>query len=103
MSSFIVAYTGFAKSDITEIFEFIAQDSYLRAVDFRDRLEAKILSLAKSPFIGKFAKNERLAIDNTRVTVLPPYLIFYSVNTAQTTIYIERILHQARENIDWIF
>jgi len=103
MSKYNIAYTATAKKDLVGIFEFVADYNYNFAVELRKTLDEKILLLTKSPFLGRPATNLKIAIDNSRITFCKPYIIFYSVDTAQNIIYIESVMHEAQENLDWIY
>ena len=103
MAEFLISYTTTAKIQLNAIFDYAAAYSYSRALDLRKAIGDKLILLTKSPFIGKAATNVSIPIENSRVTVCKPYLIFYSVDLSQNVIYIESILHEAQENLDWIF
>lgn len=81
-----------ARSDLIEIWDYIADDSEARADAFIDRIDEVIRSLALSPYIGR--SREELA-EGLRSFPVERYVIFYRVATIG--IEIVRVLHGSRD------
>jgi len=81
-----------ARSDLTEIWSYIADDSIANADAFIDKLYETIKALASQPGVGR--RREELA---PGILSFPfgRYVIFYRTN--RDTIEIVRILHGARD------
>ncbi|MBI4124955.1 MAG: type II toxin-antitoxin system RelE/ParE family toxin [Deltaproteobacteria bacterium] len=90
MSSYY--FTPAAIRDLTEIYDFIAEDNTMAASRQLDAFEEKCQLLADSPGIGR--KREDLAND-LRSFPIGSYIIFYRLQN--THIQIIRILHAARD------
>jgi len=63
-----------ASADLSEIWEFIAGDSIVRADEFIDRIDAKFRALAAQPLMGR-ERNE--LAPGLRSFPMAPYVIFY--------------------------
>jgi toxin ParE1/3/4 len=81
-----------ASADLSEIWEFIAQENIERADAFVDRIDEKFRALAAQPFMGRERKELGPGI---RSIAMPPYVIFYE--TLPDGIMIVRVLHGARD------
>jgi toxin ParE1/3/4 len=81
-----------AKSDMAEIWNYIAVDSEARADEFIDLLDRKFQILAHSPRIGR--PRSELAED-LRSFVVGRYVIFYL--PLPNGIELVRVLHGARD------
>jgi toxin ParE1/3/4 len=81
-----------AQADLTEIWEFIAEDSESRADAFIDRLDQSLGALAANPLIGR-ARDE--LSPNLRSFPFGRYVIFYL--PLPDGIEIIRVLHGARD------
>jgi toxin ParE1/3/4 len=81
-----------ARSDLTEIWSYIADDSISNADAFIDKLYEAVKALASQPGVGR--RREELA---PGILSFPfgRYVIFYRTNS--DTIEIVRILHGARD------
>ena len=81
-----------ARSDLTEIWSYIADDSISNADAFIDKLHEAVKALASQPGVGR--RREELA---PGILSFPfgRYVIFYRTN--RDTIEIVRILHGARD------
>lgn len=86
-----------AKTDLDEIWLFIAQDNLEAADQFHDLLFSKFLTLAKQPLMGRARDDIRPSI---RAFPVGNYVIFYR----DTLEFVEvvRVLHGARD-IESIF
>jgi toxin ParE1/3/4 len=81
-----------AKSDLAEIWDYIADDSESQADNFIDTVDLKLLLLAEQPNMGR--AREELA-KNMRSFPIGRYVIFYLV--IPNGIQIVRVLHGARD------
>ena len=86
-----------ALSDLVEIWDYIADDSEVRADAFVATIDAKFQTLAKQPGIGRM--RDELAT-GLRSLPIGRYVIFYL--SQADGIEIIRVLHGARD-IDTIF
>jgi toxin ParE1/3/4 len=86
-----------AKSDLVEIWDYIADDSEARADAFVDMIDQKFLTLASNPGIGR--PRDELAED-LRSFAVGRYVIFY--RPIPEGVEIVRVLHGSRD-IDVLF
>jgi toxin ParE1/3/4 len=81
-----------AGADLSEIWEFIAEESVDRADAMIDRIDAKFQAIAAQPLMGRERKELAAGL---RSMPLAPYVIYYQVLT--DGIVIVRVLHGARD------
>ena len=81
-----------AEADISEIGDYIAEDSFAQADAFVDRLDRQLNLVAKEPFIGR--GREELA-PGLRSLPFGRYVIFY--RPIDEGIEVARVLHGARD------
>jgi len=81
-----------AKSDLVEIWDYIAEDSEARADSFLDRIDKKFGILAQRPAIGRL-RNE--LAESLRSFPVGRYIIFYI--PLSNGVEIVRVLHSARD------
>lgn len=81
-----------AQEDLTEIWEYIAEDGANRADAFIDRVDAKLRALAVQPMMGR-ARDELAA--GLRSFPIGRYVVFYEV--VMDGIALVRVLHSARD------
>ncbi len=81
-----------AKSDLVEIWNYIAEDSEARADAFIDRIDRKLKALAQHPGMGRL--RDELA-ENMRSFPVGRYVIFY--RPLSNGIAVVRVLHSARD------
>ena len=81
-----------AGEDLSEIWDYIADDSVAHADAFIDRIDAKLRILATQPLMGR--AREELA-PRLRSFPVERYVIFYEV--VPDGIAIVRVLHGARD------
>jgi toxin ParE1/3/4 len=81
-----------ASADLSDIWEFIAEDSVARADMFIDRIDAKFRALAAQPLMGR--ERPELA-PGLRSLSMAPYVIFYEPFAEGVTIV--RVIHGARD------
>ncbi len=86
-----------AKTDLVEIWDYIADDSEARADAFIESIDQTLHSLAEYPKIGRV--RDEIAI-NLRSFPIGRYVIFY--RKFSEGIEIVRVLHSARD-LDMIF
>jgi toxin ParE1/3/4 len=82
-----------ASADLSEIWEFIAQDNIERADAFIDRIDEKFRALAAQPLMGRERRELGLGI---RSLAVAPYVIFYEA--ISDGVIIVRVLHGARDS-----
>ena len=85
-----IYHTQTAKNDLEDIFEYIAQDSPKRAIDFIRKLKEAIEDLTVFPQMGVDCKKKNIDLD-CQILIYRSYLIFYGINKDAVVIY--RILH----------
>ena len=81
-----------ARSDLAEIWEYISEDSDVRADAFIDAIDKKFRALAERPMMGR--AREELA-SGLRSFPVGRYVIFY--RPLEAGIEIIRVLHGARD------
>ncbi len=81
-----------ARSDLAEIWDYIADDSEERADAFIDTIDQKLRALAARPGMGRFRDE---LVDGLRSFPVGRYVIFY--RTLPEAIEIVRVLHGARD------
>ena len=81
-----------AKSDLVEIWDYIAEDSEARADAFIDRIDKKFRTLAQRPGMGRL--RDELSVD-LRSFPVGRYVIFY--RPLSNGVNIVRVLHSARD------
>ncbi|MEM1133110.1 MAG: type II toxin-antitoxin system RelE/ParE family toxin [Pseudomonadota bacterium] len=86
-----VAVTFSARSDLAEIWNYIANDSVQAADGFLLKIEDKFASLADTPNIGA----PRGFVQGLRAFPVGSYLIYYLVT--DTELQIVRVAHSARD------
>jgi len=87
-----VVYRPLARSDISNIWDFIAEDSVLRADSWVDALDEKLRLLATQPLMGR-AREELFA--NLRSHPFGRYVIFY--RPLPNGVDVIRVIHSARD------
>ena len=81
-----------AGADLSEIWEFIADESEARADAFIDRMDAKFRALAAQPLMGRDRAD---LLPGLRSFAVAPYVIFYE--PLPNGIAVVRVLHGARD------
>ena len=81
-----------ALDDLSEIWNYIADDSVAQADSFIDRIDAELRTLATQPLMGR-ARDELAR--NLRSLPIGRYVIFYEA--LPDGIVIVRVLHSARD------
>ncbi len=88
-------YTEEADWDLVVIYNYIAEDSPERVVNYLGKIEKCVLQLQDFP---NFENNSRYAeLNKLGVKMLPfeDYLIFYTVNSRTETVNVIRVLHDS--------
>lgn len=80
-----------AKSDLAEIWDYIADDSEAQADKFLERVDNTIHTVASTPYMGRSRKE---LAEGLRSFPVGQYLIFYRLITHG--IEIVRVLHGSR-------
>lgn len=96
MPKYPISITEVAEQDLSDIVEYIANDSPMAAIKLADEIERSILQLEDFPLIGAIPKNRRLARQGYRMLIVEGYLVFY-VLLDDDTVEIRRILSCKRE------
>jgi toxin ParE1/3/4 len=87
-----------AKSDLLDIWDYIAGDSLDRADNFLDQIESKLQTLSRNPGLGR--KREDLLSGLRSFPISNTYVVFYQ--EIENGIDVIRVLHGSR-NIEEIF
>lgn len=85
-------YAEEADNDLTAIFNYIADDSRERAVDYLGKMESCILQLKDFPNIGVESRYKELRALGIKILPFENYLIFHTVNNKENTVNIIRVL-----------
>lgn len=86
-------YTKDAGDDLKAIFNFIAEDSKIRASQYLGKLEKHVLQLEQFPEIGHLSRYNELRTLGIIILPFENYLIFYTISKKEETVNIIRILH----------
>jgi toxin ParE1/3/4 len=92
MSMSLIVKLARAKADLSEIWDYIADDSEAQADSFIDSIDLKLRLIAEQPNIGRI--RGELA-ENMRSFPLGRYVIFYVV--IPNGIEVVRVLHGSRD------
>lgn len=92
---YLIQLLPIAEEDFKEIVLFIAQDNPIAAEKVASRIETNLQNLSTHPHSGRIPNEIELARSGFRYLVVDDYLIFYTIE--ETTIYIHRIIHGARD------
>ncbi len=86
-----IYYSEESLCDLTNIFDFIANDSYAQAIKYIDRLENAISQLKDHPNIGVSCKKKLIRHD-CRILIVDSFLVFYKYFETKQKVIIYRIL-----------
>ena len=89
-----ILFTSRAKSDISEIVDFISQDNPQAARKWAESIFDSIMSLEEFPFIGRIVPE--YSEESIREIIQGQYRIVYKVNQSEEEIYIVAIHHSKR-------
>ena len=93
-NKYILRYLSVAVDDLISIFDWIAHDSPAHAAAFVDKIDQRIGSLKKHPFLGRVPRDEKLKNTGYRVLIIEAYLVFYVVRGK--TVEIHRLIYGSR-------
>lgn len=102
MGSYKVELTIAAKKDLRDIYFYISNNLKAPATADKllDKMEAKLLTLKRNPFLYAVERNEQLKRRNLHKLIVDNYLIFYIVNEKTSTVYIVRVLYARRDCVN---
>jgi plasmid stabilization system protein ParE len=86
--------SAFAAADLSDIFEYISNDSVKNAAEFIYQIERHILSLEIYPAKYPLIQENLLLGTNFRHFVFKKYRIIFRI--ADETVYVLRVMHGAR-------
>lgn len=98
--SYAVKITATAAQDLQELAQYVLRTSGEASVaaDFVRKLREQCLSLADFPERGALPRDRVLLCQGYRYLVFrKDYLIFYTVDKENATVYIRAVLHGARD------
>lgn len=95
---FTINYSRTAILDLDAIFSFIALDCVEVAENYMNELEIYLLKLAEFPYLGKLSRKRYLPNRNVREIYYDKYIICYTVEEHNDSIYILRVLHSSRDS-----
>lgn len=90
-------YSPDAKSDLNDIFDYIANDNIDEAIRFVSLLKSEIEKLPDFPLLGTNRNRPFLIRRKIRFLVAEDYLVFYRHHSDVDEIHILRILNGARD------
>ncbi len=97
---YILRYLPAAIDDLVSIFDWIANDSKVRAAAFVDEIDQRIGRLQTHPLLGYIPRDDKLRNAGYRVLVIESYLVFYLVRGRRVEIH--RVVHGSRNLEDII-
>ena len=86
-----LGYTRQAKADLSEIFDYVAQDNAHAAARIITKIRNSLVGLTANPSLGRPGR-----VDGTRELVIAhtPYIVAYRIH--KTEIQVLAIIHAAR-------
>ncbi|MAT59734.1 MAG: type II toxin-antitoxin system mRNA interferase toxin, RelE/StbE family [Ignavibacteriae bacterium] len=93
-NKFQIRLLKIAEEDFTEIVSFIADENPTAAEANADKIEKNLELLSENPKLGRIPRDEEIRNLGYRYVIVQNYIIFYTIE--QRTIFIHRILHDAR-------
>jgi addiction module RelE/StbE family toxin len=97
---FQVEYLPSAEQDLTDIFEYVLNDSPLAAIQLIEQIDNSVSKLEDFPYMGSTTNDTRLTYLGYRILIVESYLVFYAV--IGDLVEIRRILHSKRK-YDFLF
>ena len=85
-----------ASADIHAIHKYIAQDSEQNAASMIEELIASLDGLEEFPHRYRVAEHVKSRRGETRVMLVPPYLVYYRIMERQLAVRVITIRHGAR-------
>ncbi|MDR3318034.1 MAG: type II toxin-antitoxin system RelE/ParE family toxin [Clostridiales bacterium] len=96
MKKYTIILTPRFKKDIRIIFEYIAADNLIEAIEFRQEVYNKIAKLSDFPMIGANPPNPMLQKKNRKLLIYGNYKIYYDINKKLERVEIKDIIHSAK-------
>lgn len=105
-----IVYTFKAQQDLQDIYKYIAYTLLVpdTARKMTDSIMERVRSLASMPERNPLYKEEPWRSQGVRFLPVKNYLIFYTVNATEGTVFIARIMyggrdisHQLEETTEW--
>lgn len=90
-----IRFLKIAEEDFTEIVSYIGVDNPKAANAIANKIEKNLELLSENPLLGRIPRDEEIRKLRYRYLIVQNYIIFYTVENK--TIYIHRILHNARD------
>jgi toxin ParE1/3/4 len=89
----IIVWSQFSIEDRLQIFDYIAAENPIAAIDCDEAVSEQVSSLAHFPEIGRPGR-----VESTRELVISgtPLIVAYTYDPAQQEIKILRVLHEAQ-------
>ncbi len=97
--SYSVQFTLTAKNDLKDIARYILEEykEINIALKFVNELQAQVEQLEKFPFSGATPNDRILCSFGYRFLVHKGYLIFYTVDEEEKTVYIEAVFNSKKD------
>ncbi len=89
---YTLEYAEEVETDLKAIYNYIAEDSPVRASTYLGKIEQCVLQLINFPELGHASKYPELRALGIRVLPFEDYLIFYTINKKAEKVNIIRIL-----------
>jgi addiction module RelE/StbE family toxin len=89
-----ILFTSRAKSDISEIVQYISQDSPQAAREWSESIFESIKSLEEFPSLGRIVPE--YSEESIREIIKGQYRIVYKINQSEEEIYIVTLHHSKR-------
>lgn len=87
-----IIWRPMAESDRENIFDYIAQDNPLAALELDEEFKARAESAARNPKLYRMGR-----MGGTReIVVRPNYVMVYQIEDESNTVVVLRILHSAQ-------
>lgn len=93
-----IVWSRLALSDLRDLVRYIAKDDRNVAKRFGDLIVTKVESLQSFPRIGRMVPEYRE--DRLREIIIAPYRVVYEIDDQSMTLFILRIWHGARGNME---
>jgi toxin ParE1/3/4 len=95
IDNYQIRFLSIAEEDFNEIISFIAADNPTAADKIANKIEKNLELLSDNPNLGRIPREEEIKNLGYRYLIVQDYLIFYTIE--ESTIFIHRILHGARD------
>lgn len=88
-----IVWRPMAEADRENIFDYIAQNNPLAAIELDEEFKARAESAARNP---EFYRTGRMR-GTREIVVRPNYIMVYAIEDENSTIVVLRILHSAQQ------